>query len=63
MFGCFQTIGSRFYPYQEIETDAVFGFDEDVIITTDEVGGLTCSRCILYKLHPGLAKMYSLNLF
>ncbi|WAR17951.1 EXT1B-like protein, partial [Mya arenaria] len=31
-----KTISSRFYPYQEIETDAVFGFDEDVILTTDE---------------------------
>ncbi|XP_052763303.1 exostosin-1b-like [Mya arenaria] len=32
-----KTISSRFYPYQEIETDAVFGFDEDVILTTDEI--------------------------
>jgi len=33
----FQTISSRFYPYQEIETDAVFSFDEDALLTTDEV--------------------------
>ncbi|KAH3710441.1 hypothetical protein DPMN_069923 [Dreissena polymorpha] len=32
-----KTIGSRFYPYQEIETDAVFSFDEDCILTTDEI--------------------------
>lgn len=32
-----KTISSRFFPYQEIETDAVFNFDEDSLLTTDEI--------------------------
>ena len=36
-FVILQTISSRFYPYAEIETDAVFSFDEDSLLTTDEV--------------------------
>ena len=33
----FQSIDSRFYPYEEIETDAVLGLDDDTMMTTDEV--------------------------
>ena len=32
-----QSISSRFFPYQEIETDAVFSFDEDSLLTLDEI--------------------------
>ena len=32
-----QSVSSRFYPYEEIETDAVFNLDEDSLLTTDEV--------------------------
>ncbi|KAI0229804.1 Exostosin-1a [Lamellibrachia satsuma] len=31
------SIDSRFYPYEEIETDAVLGLDDDTMLTTDEV--------------------------
>ncbi|GFN99664.1 nucleoside diphosphate-linked moiety x motif 19 [Plakobranchus ocellatus] len=31
------SLNARFLPFKEIETDAVFNFDEDVLITTDEV--------------------------
>ena len=33
----FQSISSRFFPYHEIETDAVFSFDEDSLLTLDEI--------------------------
>ncbi|XP_071114618.1 exostosin-1b-like [Haliotis cracherodii] len=32
-----KTISSRFHPYKEIETDAVFSLDEDALLTTDEI--------------------------
>jgi len=32
-----QNIGERFRPLDLIETDAVFSFDEDVLLTTDEI--------------------------
>ncbi|XP_012939583.2 exostosin-1a [Aplysia californica] len=32
-----KSVNARFFPYAEIETDAVFNLDEDVILTTDEV--------------------------
>jgi len=32
-----KSVNIRFFPFKEIETDAVFNFDEDVILTTDEV--------------------------
>ncbi|KAL5014923.1 hypothetical protein ScPMuIL_009193 [Solemya velum] len=32
-----KTISSRFYPYVEIETEAVFSLDEDALLTTDEI--------------------------
>ncbi|KAK3579845.1 hypothetical protein CHS0354_015261 [Potamilus streckersoni] len=32
-----KTISSRFYPYQEITTDAVLSLDEDSLLTTDEI--------------------------
>lgn len=32
-----KTISSRFFPYRDIETDAVFSLDEDVLLTTDEI--------------------------
>lgn len=32
-----QSVSARFYPYEEIETDAVFNLDEDSLLTTDEV--------------------------
>ncbi|XP_033727829.1 LOW QUALITY PROTEIN: exostosin-1a-like [Pecten maximus] len=31
------SISNRFHPYPEITTDAVFGFDEDSLLTTDEI--------------------------
>lgn len=30
-------MNARFAPYKEIETDAVFGLDEDALLTTEEV--------------------------
>lgn len=32
-----QSISSRFFPYHEIETDAVFSLDEDSLLTLDEI--------------------------
>ncbi|KAK0066105.1 exostosin-1, partial [Biomphalaria pfeifferi] len=32
-----KSINARFTPYKEIETDAVFNLDEDVLLTTDEI--------------------------
>lgn len=32
-----QSVSARFYPYEEIETNAVFNVDEDSLLTTDEV--------------------------
>lgn len=32
-----QTLSARFYPYDEIHTDAVLGLDDDALLTTDEV--------------------------
>ena len=32
-----QSVNARFVPYKEIETDAVFGLDEDALLTTEEV--------------------------
>lgn len=31
------SISNRFHPYPEVTTDAVFNFDEDCILTTDEI--------------------------
>lgn len=31
------TLSARFYPYDEIHTDAVLGLDDDALLTTDEV--------------------------
>ncbi|KAH9489394.1 Exostosin-1 [Bulinus truncatus] len=32
-----KSVNARFIPYKEIETDAVFNLDEDVLLTTDEI--------------------------
>lgn len=32
-----RSVSARFYPYEEIETDAVFNLDEDSLLTTDEL--------------------------
>ena len=32
-----KSLNVRFFPYEEIETDAVFNLDDDVMLTTDEV--------------------------
>ncbi|XP_076437900.1 exostosin-1a-like [Babylonia areolata] len=32
-----KSVNARFVPYKEIETDAVFGFDEDVLLSTEEI--------------------------
>ena len=37
LLNCPQSVNVRFHPYAEIETDAVFNLDEDVLLTTDEV--------------------------
>ena len=43
---CHQSVNARFYPYSEIETDAVFNLDEDVLLTTDEV----CSSGFIWMI-------------
>ena len=45
MICLFQTLSGRFYPYEEIRTDAVLGLDEDVLLTTDEVTDTDCPLC------------------
>jgi hypothetical protein len=35
-----QSVNARFVLYKEIETDAVFGFDEDALLLSEEVGGV-----------------------
>ena len=37
LFHISQTLSERFYPHPEIETDAVFSLDEDVLLQPDEV--------------------------
>ncbi|KAL8607673.1 hypothetical protein ACOMHN_039347 [Nucella lapillus] len=32
-----KSVNARFVPYKEIETDAVFGLDEDVLLSTEEI--------------------------
>ncbi|KAK7486014.1 hypothetical protein BaRGS_00022766 [Batillaria attramentaria] len=32
-----KSVNARFAPYKEIETDAVFGLDEDALLTTEEI--------------------------
>lgn len=59
----FQSIDSRFYPYEEIETDAVLGLDDDTIITTDEVNTVFVLLNIyaLISIHPHFSSILQCN--
>ncbi|XP_014770416.2 exostosin-1 [Octopus bimaculoides] len=40
-----KSISARFFPYRDVETDAVFSLDEDVLLNTDEVSSKGGGRC------------------
>jgi glucuronyl/N-acetylglucosaminyl transferase EXT1 len=37
LIACLQSISQRFFPFEEISTDAVLSLDEDVFLVADEV--------------------------